>query len=108
MDGESVIEDRDILEWCFTISALGFGVFGFLYATYAAGMFELKPTGPIPPPITKELKVFCRVLFVVLAILTVLSGVVSYTAQAAFPVWVIVFCVVVMTGTCGYLAMTMN
>ena len=108
MNGECVIENRDILEWCFTISALGFGVFGFLYATYASAMFELSPEDTIPPSITKELKIFCRVLAGVLVALTVLSAIVSYTAQVAYPVWVIVICVSVMTGISGYLAYTMK
>jgi hypothetical protein len=108
MNGECGIQDRDILEWCFTISALGFGVFGFLYATYATSMFQLSPTNPIPPPITQKLKLFCWVLFLVLAVLTMVSITVSYTVQAALPVWVIVFCVTVMTGLSGYLTFTMD
>jgi hypothetical protein len=65
-----MIETKDILAWCFTVAALVFGVFGFLYSTYAAAMFQLTPKDPVPPPITKSLKLFCRAAVVVLFVLT--------------------------------------
>ena len=30
---------KDILTWCFTVAALVFGVYGFLYSTYATASF---------------------------------------------------------------------
>ena len=100
----NIIEAKDILEWCFTVASLIFGVFGFLYSTYATAMFQ----DPDPPPITLKLKLFCRALALVLIVLTVISVTTSWTIEAGLSVWAIVSCFVVLTGISVYLAYEMN
>jgi hypothetical protein len=80
-----VIEAKDILNWYFTVAALFFGVFGFLYSTYAAASFQATSANPIRPPITKDLKLFCRILALVIALLTVVAIVTSYNAGISWP-----------------------
>jgi hypothetical protein len=48
-----MIEPKDILEWCFVLGALDFGVFGFLYSTYATASFQATPANPVRPPIVR-------------------------------------------------------
>lgn len=100
----------DILSWCFTVAALSFGVFGFLYSTYAAAMFQ----SPAVPPITRYLRRFCQVLT---GVLIVLTGVAFFTAyREAFNVptaanvatWLIICCFVVLTGFAAYLVSRME
>jgi hypothetical protein len=103
-----MIEAKDVLDWCFTLASLDFGVFGFLYSTYAAAMFQLSPDNPVPPPITRDLKRFCWAIVLVLVVLTVVSVATSYTAGVGLSVWVIVFCFVVLTGFSLLLVSGMN
>jgi hypothetical protein len=103
-----VIEGKDILNWCFTLGALNFGVFGFLYTTYAAAFAQVTEDNPFPPHIVRPLKWFCRVLAGVLIILTVLAVVTSYDAGASVSTWIIVLCFVVLAGTAVGLALTMG
>jgi hypothetical protein len=92
-----MIEPKDILEWCFVLGALDFGVFGFLYATYATASFQATPEHPIRPPITRFLKQFCRAVVLVLVVLTGLAAYVSYEAAVHWQVCVIVACFVLLT-----------
>jgi hypothetical protein len=92
-----MIETKDILEWCFVLGALDFGVFGFLYSTYAAACFQATPEHPELPSITKFLKQFCRVVVLVLALLTALAAYTSYQAKTIWHVWVIVACFALLT-----------
>jgi hypothetical protein len=93
-----MIEPKDILEWCFVLGALDFGVFGFLYSTYATASFQATPANPVRPPITGYLKQFCRAVVVVLVVLTGLAAYVSYDAAVSWQVWIIVACFVLLTG----------
>jgi hypothetical protein len=93
-----MIEAKDILDWCFTLASLDFGVFGFLYSVYAAASFQATPEHPIRPPITRYLKRFCQAVVAVLIILTLLATLTSYTAAVGFQVWIIVACFVILTG----------
>jgi hypothetical protein len=92
-----MIQAKDILEWCFVLGALDFGVFGFLYSTYATASFQATPEHPIRPPITRYLKQFCRAVVLVLVVLTALAAHTSYQAAVGFQVWVIVACFVLLT-----------
>jgi hypothetical protein len=92
-----VIEAKDILGWCFTIAALDFGVFGFLYSVYAAASFQVSPTNPVRPPITRYLRRFCQVVILVLIALTTLAAVTSYRATAGYETWLIIACFAVLT-----------
>jgi len=103
-----MIEAKDILDWCFTVAALDFGVFGFLYSTYATAMFQLTPDNPVPPPITRYLKHFCRIVALVLVVLTLISVATSYETGAGPSVWAIVLCFVVLTGFSVVLAFRMD
>lgn len=103
-----MIEAKDILGWCFTVAAITFGVFGFVYSTYAMAMFQLTPTDPIPPPITRYLKFFCRAVALVLVVLTVVSGVVSFNASVGYSIWAIVLCFVLVTALSAGLAYKMD
>lgn len=89
-----MIETKDILNWCFTLAALDFAVFGFLYSTYAAASFQADPARP---PITQYLRHFCRVVVFVLVTLTALAAVISYKAGATYPLWIIIACFVLLT-----------
>ena len=105
-----MIEAKDILNWCFTVAALVFGVFGFLYSTYAAASFQATPAAPVRPPITKYLKLFCRILALIVALLTVVSIVASckagipWSTWIGLSVWSMVGCFVVLTFLSGFLA----
>jgi hypothetical protein len=57
-----MIEPRDILDWCFTLASLDFGVFGFLYSVYATASFQATPEHPVRPPITEYIKIYQAVL----------------------------------------------
>jgi len=103
-----VIEAKDILTWCFTVAALEFGVFGFLYSTYAMASFQATPQNPVRPPITQYLRSFCRALAFVLVVLTVLAAVTSYNAGVGFQTWIIVMCFFVLTGFSVVLAYKME
>jgi hypothetical protein len=93
-----MIQAKDILEWCFVLGALDFGVFGFLYSAYATASFQATPANPVRPPITGYLKRFCQAVVTVLIILTVLAAYTSYSVMAGFQVWIIVFCFFLLTG----------
>jgi hypothetical protein len=105
-----VIEAKDILNWYFNVAALFFGVFGFLYSTYAAASFQVTPERPIRPPITTTLRLFCRILVLVIALLTAVAIGASY--KAGIPcsrwidcsVWIMIGCFVVLTGIAAFLA----
>jgi hypothetical protein len=93
-----MIEPKDILEWCFVLGALDFGVFGFLYSTYATASFQAAPANPVRPPITRYLKQFCRAVVLVLIVLTGLAAHTSYQAAMVWQVWVIVACFILLAG----------
>jgi hypothetical protein len=99
-----MIETKDILDWCFTLSALDFGVFGFLYATYAGAM----ASSAAPPPITRYLRLFCWVIALVLVVLTLVSAILSYNAQVGLAVWAIVGSLILVTGFSVVLAYLME
>jgi hypothetical protein len=103
-----MIETKDILEWCFVLGALDFGVFGFLYSIYATASFQATPTSPVRQPITGYLKLFCWVVVAVMIVLTLLAAYTSYTAAVVFQVWVIVFCFFLLTGFSLVLALKME
>lgn len=106
--GTYVIEAKDVLNWCFTLGALVFGVFGFLYTAYAAAFAQVTRENPLPPPIVQSLKWFCRLLTGVLIVLTILSVVVSYNIAAALSVWIIILCFVVLTVVAVIMTLTMG
>jgi hypothetical protein len=101
-------ETKDILNWCFTLAALDFGVFGFLYSVYATASFQATPENPARPPITDFLRKFCRVAVLVLVILFVLSVIVSLDTGVDWRTWVIVFCVALLTFFSAFLAYKME
>lgn len=88
------MEERDILSWCFTVAALTFGVFGFLYSTYATAMFQ----DLNPPPIVRDLRQVCQALAGVLAVLTGVACFNAYRAAADISTWLIIGCFIVLTG----------
>ena len=98
------MDAKDILSWCFTVAALNFGVFGFLYSTYATAMFQ----SPAVPPITRYLRQFCQVLACVLVVLTGVATFTSYRAGVGISTWLIVSCFVVLTGFSAWLACRME
>jgi hypothetical protein len=103
-----MMEAKDILGWCFTVAALDFGVFGFLYSTYAAASFQATLTSPARPPITQYLRLFCRAVVLVLVVLTVLAAATSYNAGVGFSTWSIVMCFVVLASFSVVLAYKME
>ena len=103
-----MVEAKDILNWCFTIAALNFGVFGFLYATYANALLEVTEDRPLPPPIVKYLRRFCRAVAGIQVVLTTLAAVNSYGTGATVSTWIIVGCFVVLTGFTVGLALRMG
>ena len=84
------IETKDILNWCFTVGALVFGVFGFLYSTYAAAKFQATTDHLDLPAIVKFLRVFCWAIALVLMVLTSLAAVASFGASVGPQTWIIV------------------
>lgn len=92
-----MVETKDILAWCFTVAALNFGVFGFLYATYATALFQVTKDSPLPPPIVKYLRRFCRAVACIQGVLTALAVVNSYSSGVPISVWFIVGCFIVLT-----------
>jgi hypothetical protein len=103
-----MIEAKDILGWCFTLAALDFGVFGFLYSVYATASFQATPNNPARPPIVHNLRRFCRAVAAVLVVLTVLSGVATYQAGAGLQIWIIVLCIALLTAFSVVLASKME
>jgi hypothetical protein len=73
--------------------SLVFGVFGFLYSTYAAAMSQDAAAAPI----SRYLRHFCRVLAFILTVLTALAVVTSYNVGVDISTWVIVACFVILT-----------
>ena len=98
------MEAKDILNWCFTIASLNFGVFGFLYSTYAAAMLQ----APAVPPITRFLREFCWTISFILTVLTGLAAYTSYFAAVGISTWVIVSCFIILTGYSVRLAYKME
>jgi hypothetical protein len=103
-----IIEPKDILDWCFTLASIDFGVFGFLYSIYATAMFQLTQSNPVPPPITRNLKNFCRAVALVLLVLTAIAVVTGYKAMVGGTVWIIILCFVLLTGFSLSLVYRMN
>lgn len=103
-----MIEHKDILNWCFTVGALNFGVFGFLYTTYAFALSQVTEDAPLPPPIVYRLKWFCRAVSSVLVVLTVLAIITGYNAGVGLSTWLIVLCFIVLAGTTVFLSLTMG
>jgi hypothetical protein len=87
-----VIEPKDILEWCFVVGALDFGVFGFLYSVYATASFQNQTR----PPIVNFLRRFCWAVALVLVVLTGLAIFIAFEAKVGIPVWVIIGCFIVL------------
>jgi hypothetical protein len=87
------MDAKDILGWCFTVASLVFGVFGFLYSTYAAAMLQAAAA----PPITRYLRQFCWVLAFILVVLTGLAAFTSYNAGVGLSTWLIVGCFIILT-----------
>jgi hypothetical protein len=91
-----MIETKDILNWCFTVAALVFGVFGFLYSAYATASFAAAQAGSARPMVVYDLRRFCRLLAGILVVLTGLAAVSSASAGASAGVgpqtWIIVGC----------------
>lgn len=69
-------EYKDILEWCYVVGTLQFGVFGFLYSVFASAALGKGPR----PPITIHLRRFCKMIVLVLTALTLTAGVGTYLA----------------------------
>ena len=80
-----MVEPSEALGWSFTAGAIAFGVFGFLFSTYAAASFRATAERPIRPEIAKDLRGFCWVLALVLSVVTLSAvlGVVAGWAQMA-------------------------
>jgi hypothetical protein len=91
-----MIETKDVLNWCFTVAALVFGVFGFLYSAYASASFAAAQAGTARPPVVYDLRRFCRLLASILVVLTGLAAFASASAGAPSGVgpqtWIIVGC----------------
>ena len=98
------IDAKDILGWAFTVASLVFGVFGFLYSTYAAAMLQAAAA----PPIATYLRRFSRVLAFILVVLTALAAVTSIQASVGLSTWIIVGCFVVLTIFSAWLAYNME
>lgn len=103
-----MIDTKDILNWCFTLLALDFGVFGFLYSTYAMASFQATPSSPGRPAVTRYLRYFCRAVAVVLVVLTVLAALVSFKAAVGLATWIIISCLALLTAFAAYLAYYME
>jgi hypothetical protein len=101
-------EVKDILEWCFTLAALDFGVFGFIYSTYASATFSVSPEKPLRPPVVSYLVSFCQVIATILVVLTSLAAVLTYENNLGWATWVLVGCLVLPTAFSVYLALYME
>ena len=86
----SMIEPKDTLEWCFTIAALHFGVFGFLYAIYVNMNLQVTATHSTRPQELKVVINFCKMLSVLIVVLTCTAAFISWQAGAHWTVWVLV------------------
>lgn len=103
-----MIEAKDVINWCFTIVSIDFGVFGFLYAIYISATSAPTPEHPIRPGIARRVIPFCRIITVIMSVLTILSAVVAAQDQAGFEVWIIVTCLAVLDGFAVRFAWTMS
>ncbi|WP_310630675.1 hypothetical protein [Paraburkholderia sp.] len=96
-----MVENKDILEWCYVVGTLQFGVFGFLYSVFATAALAKGPR----PPITVYLRQFCRVIAITLLALTLTAGVGTYNAWLALgltfagvALWIILASLALVTG----------
>lgn len=103
-----MIESKDVLNWCFTIVSIDFGVFGFLYAIYISATSSPTPERPIRPGIARRVIPFCQAIASIIAVLTILSGVTAVQAAAGVEVWIIVLCLAVLAGFTVRLSWTMS
>lgn len=98
-------EGKDIIEWCIVLGALIFGAFGFLYSVYATAQLEDEP-----PPIVEVLRTECRILSIILVVLTALAAATNVHVQSdllswsSVGTWIIVLCFVLVTGCSFHLA----
>jgi hypothetical protein len=102
---EQTINAKDLLNWYFTVGAVVFGVFGFLYSVYATAMFQASPEHPDPPPITVFLRRFCRVAAAVLVVLTAMPAWVAFQARAGWETWVLIVAFGALAASSVWLAM---
>jgi hypothetical protein len=85
-----MIESKDTLEWCFTIASLHFGVFGFLYAIYVNINLQVAVARPSRPQELKVVINFCKMLALLIVVLTCTAAFISWQAAADWTVWVLV------------------
>jgi hypothetical protein len=108
------VETKDILDWCFTVGAVDFGVFGFLYSVFAAALTQATREHGTPGPIIKTLHAMCWAAVAVLVVLTAIAGITSFKAGIGVAVWSdiavwgIVGCFVVLVAFSAYLAFQMG
>lgn len=103
-----MIEGKDILNWCFTIVSINFGVFGFLYSIYVGATTTPTPSNPIRPFVAQRVIPFCRILTAITIILTTLAGVTCVQIKAGIVVWLILLCLAVLGIFALWLAWTMS
>lgn len=102
------IDPKDTLEWCFTMAALHFGVFGFLYAIYVNMNLQVTATQPTRPQELKVVIHFCKLLAVLLVVLTCTAAFLSWQTPAHWTVWVLVATFAAVAGFSVRLAWVMG
>jgi hypothetical protein len=103
-----VVDAKDILNWCFTIISINFGVFGFLYAIYVSATTAPTPEKPIRSGAALRVIPFCRTLAGIIMVLTALAAITCVQTGVGFATWLIVLCLTVLAIFAVWLAWTMS
>lgn len=103
MQPDTFIDDKTLLDWCFSVGSLNFGVFGFVYSIYATASLDGK--GHLE--IVAILRRFCGVLAFVMTMLTIVAILAAWNISARPAVWVIIACFVVTSAYSVYLTKIM-
>lgn len=78
-----MVGPADIFGWSISLGALVFGVFGFLYAVFAAASWTVTPEHPNRPSVVHKIQRVCWILVGMLAVNALIAFTVSVQISCA-------------------------